>query len=63
MNYLLQPKKYQHLLSDAGSRVFTEKTIDFFENIGKTQLTDDFHKKVWYRNFVNFVGREQIFAK
>lgn len=63
MNYLLHPKKYQHLMSDAGSRAIMEKTIDFFENIGKTQLTSDFHKKVWYKNFVDFIGREQIFAK
>jgi acyl-CoA dehydrogenase len=63
MNYLIQPKKYQHLISDAGSRAIMDKTIAFFESIGKTKLTDDFHKKVWYRNFVEFVGREKIFAK
>ena len=63
MNYLLQPKKYQHLMADAGSRAIMDKTIDFFETIGKTQLTDNFHKKVWYKNFVDFVGGEQIFAK
>ncbi|MBU1195263.1 MAG: acyl-CoA/acyl-ACP dehydrogenase [Proteobacteria bacterium] len=63
MNYLLQPKKYQHLISDAGSKAIMEKTIHFFESLGKTRLTDDFHKKVWYKNFVEFVGKEQIFAK
>lgn len=63
MNYLLQPKKYQSLMTDAGSRTIMDKTIAFFEGIGKTKLTDDFHKKVWYKNFVEFVGREQIFAK
>lgn len=63
MNYLLQPKKYQSLMSDAGSRAIMDKTITFFEAIGKAKLTDDFHKKVWYKNFVDFVGREQIFAK
>jgi len=63
MNYLLQPKKYQHLMADAGSRSIMEKTIGFFEDIGKAQLTDNFHKKVWYKNFVDFIGKEQIFAK
>ncbi len=63
MNYLLQPKKYLSLMSDEGSRAIMDKTIAFFEGIGKSQITDDFHKKVWYKNFVDFVGREQIFAK
>lgn len=63
MNYLLQPKKFQSLMSDPGSRAIMDKTIAFFEGIGKTQLTDDFHKKVWYKNFVEFIGHEQIFAK
>jgi acyl-CoA dehydrogenase len=63
MNYLLQPKKYQSLMSDPGSKAIMDKTIAFFEGMGKAKLTDDFHKKVWYKNFVEFVGREQIFAK
>jgi len=40
-----------------------QKTIDFFENMGKTRLLDDYNKKVWYKEFVDFIGREQIFAK
>jgi len=63
MNYLLQPKKYQTLMSDPGSKVMMDKTIAFFESIGKTRITDDFHKKVWYKNFIDFVGREKIFSK
>ncbi len=63
MNYLLQPKKYQTLMSDPGSKAMMDKTIAFFESIGKAKITDDFHKKVWYKNFVDFVGREKIFAK
>ncbi len=63
MNYLLQPKKYQSLMSDAGSKAIMDKTIAFFESIGKTQITDNFHKKVWYKNFTEFIGREKIFAK
>ena len=63
MNYLLQPKKYQSLMSDAGSRAIMDKTIAFFEKMGKTKITEDFNKKVWYREFVDFMGQEQIFAK
>jgi len=63
MNYLLQPKKYQSLMADQGSRAIMDKTIAFFEKFGKTRLTEDFNKKIWYREFIDFIGREQIFAK
>lgn len=63
MNLLLQPKKYTHLMNDAGSRAIMEKTVDFFENLGKTRITSDFHGKVWYKDFIDFIGREKIFAK
>jgi acyl-CoA dehydrogenase len=63
MNYLLQPKKYKSLMADAGSRAIMDKTISFFEKLGKTKITEDFNKKVWYREFVDFMAKEQIFAK
>jgi acyl-CoA dehydrogenase len=63
MNYLLQPKKYKSLMADAGSRAIMDKTISFFEKLGKTRITEDFNKKVWYREFVDFMAKEQIFAK
>ena len=63
MNLLLQPKKYQHLMSDSGSHLIMDKTINFFEELGKTRITGDFHQKVWYKDFIDFIGREQIFAK
>jgi len=63
MNFLLQPKKYKSLAADAGSRAIMDKTIAFFENMGKTRLTEDFNRKVWYRGFVDFIARERIFAK
>ncbi|MCK7513927.1 MAG: hypothetical protein MZV70_64520 [Desulfobacterales bacterium] len=40
-----------------------DKTIAFFENMGKTRLTEDFNKKVWYRGFVDFIAEEQIFCQ
>ena len=63
MNYLVQPKKYQSLMTDDGSRAIMDKTVAFFEKMGKERLLDDYNKKVWYREFVDFIGREQIFAK
>lgn len=63
MNYLVQPKKYQSLMADKGSRAIMDKTIAFFEKMGKERLLDDYNKKVWYREFVDFIGKEQIFAK
>jgi acyl-CoA dehydrogenase len=50
-------------MKDEGSRKIAEKTVSFFEAMGKTKLTEDFNKKVWYREFVDFIGKEQIFAK
>jgi acyl-CoA dehydrogenase len=63
MNYFIQPKEFISLMTDAGSRVIMEKTIAFFEEMGKSRLLDDYNKKVWYREFVDFIGRERIFAK
>jgi acyl-CoA dehydrogenase len=63
MNYLLQPKKYQSLMADKGSKNIMDKTVAFFEKYGKTKLTEEFNKKVWYREFVDFIAKEQIFAK
>jgi len=63
MNFLIQPKKYQSLMADEGSRAIMDKTVAFFEKMGKEQLLDDYNKKVWYKEFVDFIGKEQIFAK
>jgi len=63
MNLLLQPKKYKSLLTDEGSRSLMAKTINFFETMGKTRLLEDFNKKVWYKGFVDFIGKERVFAK
>ncbi|MGC9325900.1 MAG: acyl-CoA dehydrogenase family protein [Desulfomonilia bacterium] len=63
MNFLIQPKKYTSLMADEGSKAIMEKTVAFFENMGKERLLDDYNKKVWYREFIDFLGREQIFAK
>ena len=39
------------------------KTIEFFENKGRRRLKEDDHERVWYADFLEFVAREQLFAK
>jgi acyl-CoA dehydrogenase len=63
MNFLLQTKKFNSLMTDEGSRSIMTKTIHFFETMGKTRLLEDFNKKVWYKEFVDFIGKERIFSK
>jgi len=63
MNYLIQPKKYKSLMADEGSKAIMDKTIAFFENMGKQRLLDDYHRTIWYREFIDFLARERIFFK
>jgi len=63
MNFLLQPKKFKSLMADEGSRTIMEKTIAFFETMGKQRLLDEYNKKIWYREFIDFLARERIFFK
>ncbi len=60
---LLNPKteNFDHL--DQESRDIMKKTIAFFEAKGKTELTEDYHAKVWYGDFIEFVKTERIFAR
>ena len=59
---LLNPSenRYEHL--DQPSREIMRKTIQFFEAKGKRKLKDDYHDRVWYEDFVDFIGREKVFA-
>jgi len=50
-------------MADEGSGAIMDKTIAFFEKMGKERLLDDYNKKIWYKEFVDFIGKEQIFAK
>jgi acyl-CoA dehydrogenase len=63
MNFLIQPKKYRSLMADEGSKAIMEKTIAFFEHMGKQRLLDEYNKKIWYREFIDFLARERIFSK
>jgi len=59
---LLNPKteKFQHM--DECSRHIMLKTIEFFEQKGKRKLKSDYHNRVWYADFLDFVAQNEIFA-
>ncbi len=59
---LLNPKKetYDHL--DDRSREIMKKTIEFFENKGRSKMKQDYYDRVWYDDFLKFVKENRIFA-
>lgn len=59
---LLDPHDHdpQHL--DPETRRLLRATIDWFEGRGKGKLLADFHNKVFYTEFLDFIAKEQIFA-
>ncbi len=59
---LLNPKKHQRPYPDERSREVMLKTIEFFERKGKGRIKEDYHARVWYADFLDFVKEEQIFA-
>ena len=59
---LLNPKtaSFDHL--DEHSRDIMAKTISFFEDKGKARCKEDYHNRVWYDDFLEFVSENRIFA-
>jgi acyl-CoA dehydrogenase len=62
MEILLNPKQHSRFYPDERSREVMRKVIDFFERKGKRRLKEDYHARVWYADFLDFVKREKIFA-
>jgi acyl-CoA dehydrogenase len=60
---LLNPHKHDRRYHDETSAQIMRKTIEFFENKGRRRLKEDDHERVWYADFLEFVAREQLFAK
>ena len=60
---LLNPKKHSRKYPDERSRDIMLKTIEFFETKGKVKLKEDDHARVWYRDFLDFLKKEKIFAQ
>ncbi|MFU8768493.1 MAG: acyl-CoA dehydrogenase family protein [Desulfotignum sp.] len=59
---LFNPKTTTFDHMDDASRQIMKKTIAYFETRGKSRLKDDFHQRVWYQDFLDFLKENQIFA-
>lgn len=59
---LFHPHRLDRPYHDERSREVMRKTVEFFEAKGKARLKEDDRERVWYQDFLDFVGREGIFA-
>lgn len=59
---LLNPRRLPPRHADERSREVLEKTVAFFEAKGKRRLLEDYHAHRWYADFVEYQGREGLFA-
>ena len=53
-------EKYEHL--DERSREIMLKTIAFFESKGKQNLKKDYHDRVWYADFIEFLKENKVLS-
>ncbi|MBF0101344.1 MAG: acyl-CoA dehydrogenase [Desulfobacterales bacterium] len=60
---LLNPKQERYDFLDEESKQIMLKTIEFFEKKGKRKLKQDFHERIWYSDFLDFVKEEKIFSR
>ncbi len=59
---LLNPHQHNRQYNDETSAQIMRNTIEFFENKGRRRIKEDDRERVWYADFLEFVGREKIFA-
>jgi acyl-CoA dehydrogenase len=59
---LFHPRHLDRTDLDERSRQVIAKTVAFFEGRGKARLKADDHAAVWYKDFIDFVAEEQLFA-
>jgi len=59
---LLNPKNHNRAYKDKRSEEIMKKTIAFFENKGKASIKKDDQERTWYKEFLDFIGKEKIFA-
>ena len=59
---ILNPKKEKYGHLDQKSREIMLETIDFFENMGLEKIKKDYHERVWYTEFLEFIKKNKIFA-
>jgi acyl-CoA dehydrogenase len=59
---LFNPRTYDPVDFDDATQRALRATIDFFESRGKATLKEHDHERTWYADFLEFIGRERIFA-
>lgn len=59
---LLNPNNLVRQYPDQRSAEMMAALVDFFESRGKARLKADDHDRAWYSDFLDFVGRERLFA-
>ena len=59
---LLNPKKLNRFYPDKRSAEIMEKMVAFFENKGKASIKKDDQERVWYQEFIDYIGKEGLFA-
>ncbi len=59
---LLHPTADDFAEFDGETRRLLKATVDWFEERGKTRLLQDYVDKVFYQDFLDFAGREKLFA-
>ncbi|MEV6444188.1 acyl-CoA dehydrogenase [Amycolatopsis sp. NPDC051716] len=59
---LLNPREYDPAHFDAETRRLLRATIDWFEQRGKAKLTEDYHARTFYADFLEFAGKEGLFS-
>src|SRR3954470_20796331 len=59
---VLNPATYDASEFDAATQRVFRATIDWFESKGKAAVTAEVHTDVWYDDFIEFLGRERVFA-
>ncbi len=59
---LLNPNSYDPAQLDPEARRLIAATIEWFESRGKVRLKQDYHDRVWYSEFLDFIASERAFA-
>ncbi|WP_326569014.1 acyl-CoA dehydrogenase [Amycolatopsis rhabdoformis] len=59
---LLNPRAYDPQSFDPETRRLLLATIEWFESRGKRKLTEDYHNRTFYADFLEFAAKEGLFA-
>ncbi len=59
---LFNPKEHNISYGSEKDKEMMQKVIDYLENKGLKSIKEDWHKKTWNHDFVNFLRENQVFA-